>query len=177
MLACWKAETCSNEGGVIMLANRLHDSEPSADWLCKLLSSLPERGLRNFMEFNPLKLINEHGSNTILKERLELIRDQLSALEARNAELERALTAARAEIEQLRVLVPDARFVEYGGVKFKRKPSGGFESTVYCPTCEVGMATIPGVDLPFTCGKCNALSGFSSKQLSTILGEVQKEYP
>lgn len=133
------------------------------------------------MELNPLKLIekliNEHGSSSILKERLELIRDQLSALKAKNDELEEALGGAQEEAERLRRLVPDSRFVEYGGVKFKRKPSGGFESTVYCPSCEVGMATIPGANLPFTCGKCSALSGFSSSQLATILREVQAEYP
>ena len=133
------------------------------------------------MELNPLKLIekliNEHGSSSILKERLELIRDQLSALKARNDELEAKLALARQENERLRRLVPDKRFVEYGGVKFKRKPSGGFESTIYCPSCEVGMATIPGANMPFTCGKCSALSGFTSSQLSAILTEVQAEYP
>lgn len=106
-----------------------------------------------------------------------MIRDQLSALKTKNDELEAALAVAREENERLRRLVPDSRFVEYGGVKFKRKPSGGFERTVYCPSCEIGMATIPGADMPFTCGKCNALSGFSSGQLSAILREVQAEYP
>lgn len=133
------------------------------------------------MGLNPLdlieKLITEHGSSSILKERLELIREQLAALETKNAELGDKLAEAQAEIERLRSLVPDSRFVEYGGVKFKRKPSGGFESTVYCPNCETGMATIPGADMPFTCGRCNALSGFSSRQLSSILAEVRQEYP
>lgn len=39
VLTCLEAVTCSDEGDVIKLFSRLHDPEPSADWLCKLLSS------------------------------------------------------------------------------------------------------------------------------------------
>ena len=122
-------------------------------------------------------LINEHGSSTILKERLELLRDQLRLLESENEQLRVALESERAESARLRALVPDARFVEHRGAKFKRKPSGGFDGSVYCPSCELGMATIPGANMPFTCGKCKALSGFTERELKNVLVEVETEYP
>ena len=132
------------------------------------------------MELNPLalleKLINEHGSSAILKERLELLRDQMAALQGENAKLKTDLAAARAEVARHASLVPNARFVEYRGAKFKRKPSGGFEPSVYCPSCEVGMATIPRAGMPFACGKCNALSGFTSSELASVLAEVHAEF-
>ncbi len=132
------------------------------------------------MDLNPIKLIekliNEHGSSVILKERLELLRDQMSAMETENAKLSEDLDAANKEVARLSAIIPNRMFVEYGGVKFKRKPSGGFESSVYCPSCEVGMATIGRGEMPFACGKCNGLSGFASKELPRILEEVQSEY-
>jgi hypothetical protein len=132
------------------------------------------------MSLNPIalleKAVNEHGSSAILKERLDLIKDTLAKVVNEKADLEIELANAKKEIERLKALVPNAKFVEYGGVKFKRKPSGGFEKTVYCPSCEVGMATISGANMPFVCGKCNSLSGFNSNELNSILKEVENEY-
>jgi len=133
------------------------------------------------MSLNPLKLlekaINEHGSSAILKERLALVRDVLEKVEKEKCDLERELTNAREEISLLKSKIPSTEFVQYRGVKFKRKLSGGYEETAYCPHCELGMASTPSRSMPLVCGKCNALSGFKARELVDVLKEVEREYP
>ena len=133
------------------------------------------------MNLNPLvlleKVINEHGSSVILKEHLALVKDMLTKVEKENSDLKKELVSAREEIIELKAKIPSTKFVEYRGVKFKRKPSGGFEKSAYCPSCEVGMASTPSGQMPFVCGKCNSLSGFKSRELASILKEVKSEYP
>ena len=133
------------------------------------------------MELNPLtlleKAINEHGSSAILKERIELVKDLLSKVEREKRELEQELAKARQELHELKRRQPGDGFVSYRGAKFKRKPSGGYENSVYCPGCEIGMATISGANMPFVCGKCHALSGFTSRELQSVLQELVVDYP
>jgi len=49
------------------------------------------------------KLINEHGSSVILKERIALAREQYAALERKVIELERKVSELKAENEGLRI--------------------------------------------------------------------------
>jgi regulator of replication initiation timing len=57
------------------------------------------------MNLNPMniieKLINEHGSSTILKERLELLKDQISALEKENDTLKSENAILKDKIKHL----------------------------------------------------------------------------
>ena len=55
------------------------------------------------------KLITEHGSAAILRERISLANDQYSALEQRNAELQADNAALKAEQESLRAEVERLR--------------------------------------------------------------------
>ncbi|MEL4387991.1 hypothetical protein [Shewanella xiamenensis] len=132
------------------------------------------------MSLNPLalleKAINEHGSAVILKERLELVKEALAKAEKEKSLLEIALGKANEEIAELKKQIPSSKFVEYRGAKFKRKPSGGYENSIYCPSCEVGMGSLDG-DMPFVCGKCHSLTSFNSKELNLVLNEVSKEFP
>ena len=133
------------------------------------------------MELNPFglleKAINEHGSSAILKERLELVRDQLAKVEREKQVLEAELAVARAALAEALRQLPSSEFVAYRGVKFRRKPSGGYENTAYCPGCESGMASTPSGDMPLVCGKCHALSGFRSGELKIVLAELARDYP
>lgn len=133
------------------------------------------------MDINPLSLlekaINEHGSSTILGQRLDLVKEMLAKVEKEKSDLENQLSDARKKIVELQAKIPSTKFVEYRGAKFKRRPSGGYENSVYCPSCEVGMATIQSSDMPFVCGKCNALTTFTSHDLVSVLREVEVEYP
>ena len=98
-------------------------------------------------------------------------------------DISNGITAAgeeiRSEIEGLEPIVhtSSTNFVPYMGAKFKRKPSGGYENSVYCPSCEeAGMATIDN-DMPYVCGKCDSMTTFTGSELPSILGEVASEYP
>ena len=129
---------------------------------------------------NPLSLlekaINEHGSSTILKERIVLVKEMLDKVVKEKNELETKLKKAENKIEELKSQIPNSAFVEYRGAKFKRKPSGGFEETAYCLSCETGMASTSSGNQPFVCGKCHGLSGFKARELTKVIAEVTKEY-
>lgn len=133
------------------------------------------------MNLNPLtlleKAINEHGSAVILNERLILVKEMLAKVEKEKLDLEEKLSNAQQEIFELRKQIPGVDFVEYMGVKFKRKPSGGYEKSVYCLDCEVGMGSTDSGRMPFICGKCQALTTFHACDLEKILYEVSNEYP
>jgi hypothetical protein len=133
------------------------------------------------MSLNPItlleKAINEHGSSIILGHHLSLVKEMLAKVEKEKSDLEKFLSDAREEIIELKKKIPSSKFVEYRGAKFKRRPSGGYENSVYCPACEVGMATTPGGNMPFVCGKCHALTTFRSHDLNSVLSEVAIEYP
>lgn len=70
------------------------------------------------MSLNPLalleKAINEHGSSAILKERLELVRDQLAKVEREKHVLETELAVARTALEEAvkQLPVPSSSHIE-----------------------------------------------------------------
>src|SRR5262245_30180236 len=110
------------------------------------------------MSLNPLtlleKAINEHGSATILKERLELAADKFKQLEEENKKLketnqrlEEELKQVRAELEQKSA---SEEFVKARGVLFHRLPNGQIERDAYCPACKLPMSSLAG-KLPYTC--------------------------
>lgn len=122
------------------------------------------------------KTINEHGSSAILKERLELFKDILSKVEKEKADLETKVSRLIKEVEELKKQLPDPDFVEYLGVKFKRKKSGGYQHAVFCPSCDLAMAGVrPGI--PFTCMKCGYMSSFHVRKLNMVIKEVSEEHP
>jgi predicted nucleic acid-binding Zn-ribbon protein len=55
------------------------------------------------------KLINEHGSATILREHLALVKAEQSALERKNADLQAEKEALQSDVEQLRMSVTELR--------------------------------------------------------------------
>jgi wobble nucleotide-excising tRNase len=125
------------------------------------------------------KLINEHGSSTILKERLELINDKYEALEAKLANSEKENKLLRKEVESLKKQIETQKvesiFIEYKGAKFKKMPSGKFEEAVYCLKCNGGTFALES-DFPFVCGSCGSTASFNGGQLKTVLNELRQEY-
>lgn len=115
---------------------------------------------------------NAEFSNLLAELTLELAetRNRLSGFVIENAELKEQIFELKNKNKT------NDKFVDFSGVSFKRKPSGGFENSVYCPTCKVGMATISGGDMPFVCGKCSSLSGFNSGKLQHVMKELIEEY-
>ena len=126
------------------------------------------------------KLINEHGSAAILKERIALANDKFAILESENTQLKVKVSILEAENAALKldneesqkqrraleeklshISIPQ-EYVEEAGALFKRRPNGEWDYTPYCPTCKTAMAQ-PKRDQPFVCGKksCGQLASFS----------------
>jgi hypothetical protein len=87
-------------------------------------------------------------------------------------ELGTAVIDMRYEIEKHK---KKTAFVEYRGALFKRKASGGYEPTVYCPICHHPMGSLMN-ELPFNCARDKQSMNFTGKDLPGILRELEKEY-
>ena len=125
------------------------------------------------------KLINEHGSSTILKERLSLINDKYELLDNQLKNCEKENELLRKEVEMLKSKlseqVKEEPFIAFKDAKFKRNPSGSFEETAYCPKCNGAMFALDSF-FPYTCGACGSTAGFNGSDLKKVIKEVQIEY-
>jgi len=138
---------------------------------------------------NPLalieKLITEHGSSSILRDNLCLLRDQLRQREEEILRLRRELAECKKQQAKsptrnagvgngVKQALPaeDADFVEHREALFKKKPGGGFAPGVYCPQCHDRMSS--NTIIPYRCGQCGFTAGFNSMQLSDVLKELPK---
>jgi hypothetical protein len=138
------------------------------------------------MSLNPItalskqleKLINEHGSAAILRERLALFVDKISQLEKENADLKTELHKTHEECIRLRSQIKNQsvanEFVEHEGFLFKIKPTGGYHSAVYCPSCKMVMGTI-AAGIPLSCEKCQLIAPWSLHDIPRILKELTSE--
>lgn len=130
------------------------------------------------MSLNPLTLveneINEHVSSLNPVKQRELVRDLLvkvAKVEKEKNELKITLEKEKAKIVSLNRQILNAKFIEYRGAKFKRKPSGGYEHLAYCPACEVEMGALGG-EKPYVCGKCHHFTAFSLSEITSVLNEI-----
>ena len=72
------------------------------------------------------RLINEHGSAAILKERIDLANDKYSALEGKSSELEQKITMLEAENETLRLNLEKAEIEVQNLKKYTEKTQGEY---------------------------------------------------
>jgi|SRR3972149_11496124 len=95
------------------------------------------------------KLINEHGSATILREHVNLLREREQGLERRVTQLEEENATLKRRITELEEDAAHALvagdFVERRGALFKRKLEGGYHEAVYCPRCQGPMMSLQGM--------------------------------
>lgn len=117
------------------------------------------------------RLITEHGSAAILKERNSLLRDQIDILKSEFTKLDREnsdLKRRNAELEKrLAASEENEQFVEERGALFKRRPQGGYHNAVYCPKCRQSASPFPpGEEFNCTCGW---FSAFTEDELPTIM--------
>lgn len=121
------------------------------------------------------KLITEHGSATILRDHLALVRDQAKAVVEENEKLKRRVVeledVVRSLTTELRSKKTEEEFVEHRGALFKKKPGGGYHLAVYCPNCRQPAGSIHAV-MPFSCGQRHWSSAFTSGDLEKILKEL-----
>jgi regulator of replication initiation timing len=125
------------------------------------------------------RLINEHGSATILKERIGLVNDKLAMLkehieklEKENARLVKEGTDLK---QQLTRQQKSEEFVESGGAAFKRLSGGGYSKTPYCPYCHRTMSCLE-LSMPYACSykSCEHVADFNGAMLEDIMRELPK---
>ncbi len=127
------------------------------------------------------KLINEHGSAVILKERIALAADQYAALEKKIIELQTENERLRLDNEEchkqrrtldekLSHITAKQEWVEEAGALFKKNPDGTYNQTPYCPSCKTAMVSPGRLEL-FRCGKksCGQFASFAGRQLADVM--------
>ena len=122
------------------------------------------------------KLITEHGSAAVLEKHLDLVREQVKALERRQVELEvenASLKAKLAELEEELASRVPPEFVESHGALFKRKAEGGHHDAVFCPHCK-GPMFAPSPASLFQCGRCKTVVNFNKRDVHGIMGSLPR---
>lgn len=100
------------------------------------------------------KLVNEHGSAVILKERIAFAREQNETLEEKIKTLEKEivalLTVAKTKDDKiemlessLRAFTEEERFKKFKGLLWRYDENGGIDPKAFCPKCKLGMITYP----------------------------------
>ena len=132
------------------------------------------------MSLNPLvlleKAINEHGSATILKERLALAADQFQKLENENRELKKSNKSLHEKVDeltrQLEAKTVPEEYIKKRGVLFLRNPDGSIDPDAYCPTCKSSMFSLMGAT-PLKCKKCGEVAGITGNEIKGIIAIIQ----
>ena len=124
------------------------------------------------------KLITEHGSAGILRERIALAEQNYAALQSErdnlkseNQVLRRQLDQAIQEIGGLKSLEEDD-VVIHRGIEFRRGHKTAGRWLAFCPVCQMPMRAIEprfGV----VCPKCKSHSPFKSSELDNVIAEIQ----
>jgi hypothetical protein len=102
------------------------------------------------------------------QQQAQTLEKQVAALQEENAALKKRLSefekqeAAKAALEE---------FVECHGGLFKRKPTGGYHLTVYCPRCRGPMFSLMG-EKPFHCESCKMTLNFTGERLLRVMAEL-----
>lgn len=121
------------------------------------------------------KLITEHGSSAIQKERVVLQREQFEILqheyERLKADHQQLLIENQRLRDELKKKTIPSEFVEHRGALFRRLPNGTIQDEAYCPACKVPMSSL-GRMLPFQCSECNRQVGFTGQDLQRIVAEI-----
>lgn len=124
------------------------------------------------------KAINERGTAVIMRERLDLIREQVQSLENKIATLQQENTALKQRVAELQ---RDAAshsagedFIKHRGAFFKRKPGGGYDSSVFCRSCHEPMFSLEG-EAPFHCASCNVMVDFTRRDLPSVMRELHDQ--
>ena len=133
------------------------------------------------------KLINEHGSAVILKERLSLASDKYAMLELeKNAlvieveKLQKMVEAQKEKIQQLEKTLSEknkdnANFIDVHGVKIKRLGENIVdENVLYCFNCRTPLSA-PSKMAILTCSKCGYKSSIQKRHLSCVILEAKGE--
>ena len=124
---------------------------------------------------NAITALSSVQSNEVLRERITFIYEQLEVIRKANEATVKELSEAKAKIIELEKQIASYRekdeFVEHMGASFRKNPSGGYITSVYCPNClkQVGSG-FP--HFPFQCRTCGWLSSFKGRELKHIMNSL-----
>lgn len=104
------------------------------------------------------KLINEHGSSAILKERLGLVQAEYAALERKCANLESENEALRAQLGEMKAQAQAVSLVAGKAVYCQKCGSGRLKRTGSAPDRMFGELGIERIT--FDCLDCGGASSF-----------------
>ncbi|WP_077476354.1 hypothetical protein [Rodentibacter ratti] len=121
-----------------------------------------------------LDLLSGMESNTVLSERVALLKDQIEILRYAHEATQKELTETKEKCAKLENEVAAYRvteqFVFEHGAAFKKSPSG-YIKAVYCPNC----LTVAGGSIfsfPFQCGNCKWRSMFKIGEFDRIFNSL-----
>ncbi len=121
------------------------------------------------------KLITEHGSATILKERIVQLREEFERLKEKHDRLEIENQRLKCEVDDLRKALEQKtishEYTEHRGVLFRRLANGQIQDEVYCPSCKVPMTSLMG-HTPLRCSKCHFTANFTGRDIERVVKEV-----
>lgn len=131
---------------------------------------------------NPFKLIenliNEHGSSSILKERLLLLKDELTKVEKERTDLHAKVSELEEKVRKLNYRleteVVSNEFTEYLGGLFKRDKSGLHMPVLHCPKCKIPMWNPEPAIFPYECSGCKFALMFH-EDLSSAADRLNKQ--
>lgn len=111
-------------------------------------------------------LINSHPELLAVKNELASAEARFESLEAENKQLRLDLAALQVRAGAAKEAQP---FTQASGVLWKKKPTGGHESTPYCPTCESTLSDYSGSLL---CLKCNWQAPIKSFEVPKVYHDL-----
>ena len=135
--------------------------------------------------FNTIeKLINEHGSATILKERISLLKDKYESLESEIETLRSQTENYRRELENKEQEINNLesalekfnpQFTDIRGLKIKRLPDGSYEKGVaYCFQCCAPLSSYSKMK-PLECSVCGYKTSVQLRHISMVVAELEGE--
>lgn len=123
--------------------------------------------------------ITEHGGSSVLRERLDLLRDRAVDLERKATQLEKENASLRTKTNQLEGELARYRSAEQftegpDGALFKRRADGSYGLGVYCPKCHQATSSFPPGSGQYHCDACNWFSDFEASDLPKILAKLPR---
>lgn len=122
-------------------------------------------------------ILSELPTNSVLRERISFINEQLDflmdyvkTLETENSQIKKENADLKKQIKEQSIFFEN--FVEHRGALFKRKLGGGYHLAVYCPICHNSTTSVTG-RAPYFCAKCNLFSDFKGHQIDSIMNELK----
>lgn len=139
------------------------------------------------MNINPIKLlseqleklINEHGSSTILRERLESLRDDIQRLQQKNVALEAESAKIKEEntklLKDLEKYRESEKFTQERGALWRINPDGTYSESPCCVRCKMPMSKLSLFPDIVKCTHCEYTPFFQFHEIKSILEKLNKQ--